>query len=105
LSFVLSWSRITEKLAINWQNFTRVSSAQICFYDTALSVDITNHYSGKCILCTVIKCKNFQHFDEVILPVCRIDEANKSINIDGVVTKSLAAFQSLRGPRSLDVLG
>jgi len=39
LSFVsLSWSRITDKLAINWQNFSSSStSAQVRFYNMALT--------------------------------------------------------------------
>ena len=35
------------------------------------------------------------------LPVWRTAEAKSSIKIEGVVTNSLAAFSSLRGPRRL----
>jgi len=39
INFVsLNWSRITDTLAINWQNFASSStSAQVCFYNTALN--------------------------------------------------------------------
>jgi len=37
LSFLsLSWSKIRDKLAINWQHIARVpTSAQVCFHNTA----------------------------------------------------------------------